>query len=168
MSDPPGRKQTADERKLARAKRVTDKKLLLSGGGAAVSSTSASVEEAMVSKQQILATRILVDADRYAAEESASDVQVDRNDSENQRRRKEEGLRRDRHNQVRMELQESQITNQEIEDAWTEVAKKSQLACTRGRAEEEEEDEAGAGIVHTHANESIQDDARGSGNHRER
>jgi len=123
-----GKKLTKEERIALRAARVQAKKNKEdSRGGSALRDRANDRDDtrAHMSKAQITQSRNTVDQTKASAEVSVSDVQVDREMSENVRRRHERLLREERFERLEKELEESRKINEEIESRWEEVAQKN-------------------------------------------
>jgi dynein regulatory complex protein 1 len=76
----------------------------------------------MASKVQITASRSVVDAALLAGTNALSDVFLEREHSEAQRRRREAQARQERFDRVDAELEQSRVVNEELEARWDSVA----------------------------------------------
>jgi len=120
------KKLSKDERIALRASRVQAKRNKEDPRAASAlkdkASDDAEAARAMASKVQITASRAVVDAALLAGNNALSDVFVDRQHSEAQRRRRESANREERFARIDTELEQARTVNAELEARWDSVA----------------------------------------------
>lgn len=117
-------KATKDERILARRQRLANRRRK-DVGPSLKDREVKKVEMVDLTKKQIMRSRDIIDAKKEQVSESVSNIKLNREHQEMDRRRKEEKRRNSRMDELERELIDSTKLNRDIESKWNEVASKN-------------------------------------------